>query len=174
MNERAITCVGVYPSPVAAETAVSRLLAAGFEKEAISVILPAASDEHSAEHFQGVEVHGTPRGHMRRGAATGGAIGGLLGGIVAVVAAGATGGAALLVVGELLAGLATGGIAGGFVGAMTARGVEPDLADYYEQAVRRGRTLVAVETGAADGPATARAEAVLADAGAEPVELPGA
>ena len=50
---------------------------------------------------------------------------------------------ALLAVGGIA--LWGGGVVGGLVGAMMTRGVEKELANYYDQAVSRGKILVAAE-----------------------------
>jgi hypothetical protein len=93
----------------------------------------------------------------------------VLGGLtLGSVALGAGGPAGVLVAGPLL-GVLGGGVAGGFIGAMLTRGLEPEIADFYDQAVRKGRILVGVD---ADGAVAAEtAERALAEAGAEPVEL---
>ncbi len=93
-----------------------------------------------------------------------------MGGLTAVVTAVATGGLAILVVGPLAA--AAGGVAGGFIGAMVSRGVEKELADYYQQAVIEGRILVAAEdTGPSAQRSLARAAGILAEAGASPLPM---
>ncbi|MEX0713629.1 MAG: hypothetical protein WD278_14825, partial [Pirellulales bacterium] len=67
----------------------------------------------------------------------------------------------------------TGGVVGGLVGAMMTRGVEKELADYYDQAVLKGRILVAAEVaGDEENASLAEAERVFREAGAEPVSLP--
>jgi len=158
--------VGVFPDVPAADAAVHGLVDAGFPKETISVICPSCEPTD----FPGVERQAPAGSHTPEAAASGGAIGALLGGFAAGAGAAATGGTGLLFAGPLLAGAATGGLVGGFVGAMTTRGMEPEIADYYDQALRKGRILVAVEP-SKESPAPAKAEQVLERAGAEPVEL---
>jgi predicted ABC-type sugar transport system permease subunit len=83
----------------------------------------------------------------------------------------AVGGPALVVLGG--AGLVTGAVVGTFLGAMLSRGTEKEAADFYDQAVERGKLLVVVEIhqpGADERLAVA--ERLLADAGAEPLPLP--
>jgi hypothetical protein len=59
------------------------------------------------------------------------------------------------------------------VGAMMTRGVEKELANYYQQAVVDGQILVAAEDpGPNHTAALARAAKILSDAGAKPVPLP--
>jgi hypothetical protein len=58
------------------------------------------------------------------------------------------------------------------VGAMMTRGVERELADYYQQAVLDGRILVAAEhSGPHHARRLAEAALVLAEAGAQPLPL---
>jgi hypothetical protein len=53
------------------------------------------------------------------------------------------------------------------------RGVEKEAADYYDQAVQQGKLLVAVELqDPSDAGRLAKAERILAEAGAEPLPLP--
>ena len=85
-------------------------------------------------------------------------------------AATGAGGLPLAIVGG--AGLLTGGVVGGFLSAMLMRGVEKEAADYYDQAVQRGKFLVAVEPSDPEDPARqAIAERILTQAGAEPLPL---
>jgi hypothetical protein len=146
---------------------VARLLEAGYPEDSIHVIAPCPDDVH-AEH---VHASAPPAKRTPKAIAAGGGIGALLGGATAAVGFLTPAGPAVWVAGPLLAGLATGGVTGGLVGAMTARGVAPDVADYYDRAVRKGRTLVAVH-GDAEAPALEKADEILSAAGAEPVELP--
>jgi hypothetical protein len=159
--------VGVFADVAEAELAVSRLLTAGFTKEQITVI---CSDETRQQHFRQFE-HQQPSGEHTPAAATAGsAIGAVLAGASAVAATLVTGGGALIFTGPLAAW--AGGVVGGLVGAMMTRGVERELADYYDQAVSEGTILVAVDE---HGPAAeghlSRAEQILADAGALPLAL---
>jgi hypothetical protein len=159
--------IGVFSTLPAADNAVRELLAAGFSRAEISVI---CSDETWQRHFREFQ-HQQPAGkNTPLAAAVGGAIGATLGGLTAVAAGAASGGLALVAAGGAAAW--TGGILGGFLGAMMTRGVERELADYYDQAVTQGKILVAAEAhGASAGRRLAQAAEVLAQAGAEPMPL---
>jgi len=159
--------VGIFPTVEAADRAVAGLLKAGFTKEHITVV---CSDKTKEAHFSGFD-HERPAGtHTPLAAATGSAIGALMGGLASVATIAATGGLGIIVAGPLFAG--TGAIVGGLVGAMTTRGVEKELANYYDQAVTRGKILVAAEDHSANqARKLAEAERVLAEAGAEPIRL---
>jgi hypothetical protein len=161
--------VGVFDRIRDADRAVEMLSAAGFAPSAISVICPTCTKERWQEY----ERKDPAGSHAPAAAAGGGAIGALLGGLIGIAGAAATGGAALLVAGPLLTGAAGGAVAGGLIGAMSTRGGEKEVADFYDQALQRGKILVGVEV--ADDEDQARletAERVLLEAGAEPIPLP--
>jgi len=155
--------VGVFRDHAGAHKAVELLLVAGFRREGITVIHP--SDQPV--------VHPTvdetkPTGEDTPAAVAGGsALGALLGGAAALVGIAATGGVGLVVIGPFLGAATAGAVAGGFVGAVVARGVKPDLADYYDAALRRGSILVAIDD--ADPAMLAAAERAFHEAGVEPV-----
>lgn len=163
--------VGVYASMAAAEQAVRDLLGAGFTKDQVSVVCSDKYKEHRFEAFHHQDPAGTT---APRNAAVGGAIGATVGGLAALAGAAATGGVALLFAGGIAAW--AGGVFGGLIGAMTSRGVEKELANYYDQAVQDGKILVAVDLeegsdSVVDDDRAARAENILADAGAEPMPM---
>jgi hypothetical protein len=160
--------VGVFRRIAAADRAVAELVEAGFDDGSITVICPTCSDEVLEPY------RAPPSGaHTAEAAAAGGTIGAVLGGLSATVGLVATGGTGLLVAGPLLGAAATGAVTGGFLGAMATRGIEPEIADYYDQALRKGRILVAVDTSKGEAPpAPEVAEKALERAGAEPIALP--
>jgi len=158
---------GVFSTVAAADRAVQRLLAAGFTKQQITVV---CSDAAKEQHFREFE-HQQPAGaNTPEAAATGGALGAAIGGATAIAAGIAGGGLPLVIVGG--AGLLTGSVLGGFLGAMLTRGVEKEAADYYDQAVVRGKLLVTVELEETQaGPSLAQAEEIFSASGAEPLPL---
>ena len=158
---------GVFPTIFDAEKVVRQLLAAGFQKEQITVI---CSDDIKERYFREFEHQETAGSFAPAAAATGSAIGATIGGVAAGAVGVATGGLPLLVAGG--AGLLTGAVWGGFIGAMLTRGVEKEAANFYDQAVLEGMLLVTVEHYADGGPTLADAERILAAAGAEPLPLP--
>ncbi len=169
-NQQRPLRVGVFSSVAEADRAVDNLLAAGFTKDQISVVCSDAAVERHFHEFEKQEPAGT---YTPASAVGGGAIGAVLGGLAAVVGGIATGGIGLLAT----AGIAAwaGGVAGGLVGAMMSRGVEKELANYYQQAVIDGDILVAVEvdedSSATPGRDLARASQVFIEAGAKPLKL---
>ena len=128
------------------------------------------SEDWKTAHFREYH-HEDPAGaHTGTAVAVGGAIGAVLGGMTAVIGTVATGGIGLLAAGGASAW--AGGIVGGLIGAMMTRGVEKELADYYDQAVVRGKILVAAEDRNPAGQARlAQAARVLEEAGAEALPL---
>jgi hypothetical protein len=159
---------GVFNTVDEARRAVHALLEAGFTKGNITVV---CSDETKERYFREFE-HQDPAGtYTPTAAIVGGTIGAAVGGLTVIASAVATGSLALWAAGPITAW--AGGVAGGLVGAMMTRGVEKELANYYQQAIVDGQILVAAEDHEANNQASlSRAAQVLADAGAKPVALP--
>jgi hypothetical protein len=159
--------VGVFDTVERATHAVENLLKVGFTHEEITVV---CSDQTKERYFTAFE-HQSPAGtHDARATVAGSAIGAIAAGLTVVASAVATGGLAILAAGPMTA--AAGGVAGGFIGAMMTRGVEKELANFYQQAVLRGQILVAAEDhGPNANERLTRAARILAEAGAKPVSL---
>ena len=159
---------GVFESLAAADSAVSRLLAAGFTQGQITVI---CSDEAKEAHFRQFE-HQQPAGSQTDNAVVSGSgVGAAVGGLTAIAFGAATGNVPLIIAGA--AGAFGGGTIGGYVGAMMTRGGEKELSNYYDQAVTKGKILVAVEMTEPEAqPRLAQAAQIISDAGADPVKLP--
>lgn len=159
--------VGVFATVPAAERAVRDLLSAGFSAEKITVICSDPRKERSFEQFHHQDPAGTT---TPANAVAGGAIGAALGGLTVLAGSAVTGGAALLAAGGAAAW--TGGVLGGLIGAMISRGVEKELANFYDQEVQRGNLLVAVEDESRDARRRLQqAEEILAAAGAQPMPM---
>lgn len=160
--------VGVFATVGEAERAVHGLLEAGFTTEEITVL---CSDDEKEKYFRAFE-HQEPAGALTPQAVlAGGAIGALLGGIPVIGAAVATGSVVLWVAGPAIASAL--GVTGGLVGAMSTRGLEKEIANYYQQAVLEGFILVAVQALGPQSPQRLRqAAGILANSGATPIELP--
>ncbi len=159
--------VGIFDSVDDARRAVRGLLDVGFSNEQITVV---CSDETKERYFTEFE-HQEPAGTYTPGATIAGAtIGALLGGLTVVASAIVTGGVALWAAGPISAW--AGGVAGGLVGAMMTRGVEKELANFYQQAVVSGQILVAAEDhGVNSSEMLAKAAKVLAESGAQPLPM---
>jgi hypothetical protein len=157
---------GVFTTVDDARRAVYGLLNAGFTPEHITVI---CSDETKEQYFREFE-HQEPAGtYTTKAAVAGGTIGATLGGLSTLAVASAAGTLALWAVGPLVgAGL----VAGSLVGAMMTRGVEKELANFYQQAVVEGRILIAAEhSGRHHKERLQEAARVLKEAGAQPLPM---
>ena len=158
---------GVFSSIEDAQRAVHSLLDAGFTHANITVV---CSDETKERYFSEFD-HQQPAGtHTTTATIAGGTIGAILGGATVIASAVATGSLTLWAAGPITAW--AGGVAGGLVGAMMTRGVEKELANFYQQAVVSGQILVAAEDHGPDcqGRLTTAAQ-ILADAGAVPMPM---
>ena len=159
--------VGIFATVPAAERAVHDLLSAGFAPDTITVVCSDPQKERNFEQFHHQDPAGTTTPAK---AVAGGAIGAALGGLTILAGAAAPAATALLAAGGAVAW--TGGVLGGLIGAMMSRGVERELANFYDQEVQRGNLLVAVEDHGDDAKHRLHeAEQILADAGAEPMPL---
>ena len=167
------TVAGIFNSRADAERAAGRLREAGVAEDRISLLTPGTTQE------QLDEVPTTETEQPGMGAALGGAVGGALGvagglhlgaaasllipGVGPVLAAGLVG-AALLGAG----GAATGAALGGALEDSMARGLPHDELFVYEDALRRGRSVVIAV--ADDDERADVARGVLTRAGAESVD----
>jgi len=164
--------VGVFENLDNADRAVHLLHEQGFTKHEINVICPTCAPGRPGDRPNEYEKSEPAGANTKVAATSGGAIGAVLGGLLAIASAAATGGAALLVAGPLFAGAAGGAVAGGLIGAMMTRGVEKEIANFYDQAVKNGKVLVGVECHGEDqAERLALAEKILYEAGSEPIAL---
>jgi hypothetical protein len=162
--------IGVFERLSSADAAVHALSEAGFDEREITVICPTCTPD-DFNHYKRQDPAGA---HTPAAATAGGAIGALLGGLVAVTGITLTGGAGLLIAGPMLAAAAGGAVAGGFVGAMLTRGLEPEMANFYDQAVQKGKILVGVEChGEGAQERLQKAARILSERGAETLSLTG-
>jgi hypothetical protein len=168
-----IPVVGVFDSRTAAAEGVERLARAGITGDKISILTPSSSDARIAE----VPVSATEQPGM--GAAFGTLVGGALGtaggfGAGAALASLLVPGVGPIMVGGLLgAGLlglggAAGGAAAGEALEDTVSGIPRDEVYVYEDALRRGRTVVVAE--AEDDLHAQAARNGLVEAGAESID----
>jgi hypothetical protein len=134
----------LFEHRAAAETAVDRLIDAGFSREDISVLMSDAT--------RGREFAIQAESKAPEGAATGAAVGGVLGAIAAgLVAIGviAVPGIGLVAAGPILAALAgagAGGAAGGLIGALVGAGIPEHEAKFFSERLEQGGILVGVYT----------------------------
>lgn len=142
---------GLYDDAPSAERGIRRFHEAGYDRERIGIVSrdPEAKD---VADDTGANV----AGGAATGAVAGGVLGGLAGllvgigalaipGIGPVVAGGALASAFGVGGGTAVAGAGIGAGVGGLVGALTGLGMSKEEAEYYDEGVRGGRTLVTVE-----------------------------
>jgi uncharacterized protein (TIGR02271 family) len=142
------TVVGLFDDRTAAQSAVRELLAEGFRGDEVSVV-------SKKPDGKGVEVEYVEEdGHeqiedMAKGAGTGAAIGGAAALLLSLTALTIPGIGPVLAAGPLaalIAGAGIGATAGGLVSGLTRLGVEGDDAHSYAEGLKRGGTLVTVNT----------------------------
>jgi hypothetical protein len=137
------TVIGTFDSWQTAERVVEDLLHSGFRREEVSLI----ANRELAPHIQPLEnIGGSGPAVDAAGSA---AIGGLAGFVAGIAALAIPGIGPIIAAGPLAAGLigaTVGAAAGGIAGALKNHGVSEEEAEVYSEAVRRGSTLVAVNT----------------------------
>jgi hypothetical protein len=158
--------VGLFPSRADAERAVDRLRARGIAPDRINLLVPGADPSRLAA------VPTTDTEQPGTGAAVGGVVGGAVGASAVAAATALVPGIGPITAIGLLAGAligAGGGVAVGdtLEGAL-AHGVPKDELFWYEDALRRGRSLLIVLTDADDE--TEAARQFLAESGAESLD----
>lgn len=136
--------VALYDDIENAQGAVQDLYDAGFARSEVSVIRRNASD-HFADGSEPVTLADEDIDRV----GTDAVLGGLTGMVVGLLALAIPGVGPVIAAGPIAAaivGAGAGAVTGGLVGALVELGVEEDTAGYYAEGVRRGGTLVAVET----------------------------
>jgi hypothetical protein len=160
----------IFPTRAAAESAVDRLVAAGFSNQDVSVLM---ADTDSAREFATEKNTKAPEG-TTTGGVVGGAVGGTLGLLAGIGALAIPGVGPLIAAGPImatLAGLGVGGAVGGLVGALVGLGIPEYEAKRYEGRVKDGGILVSVHCDTSDE--ISRAKDVLKQAGGEDVASSG-
>src|SRR6201987_625169 len=160
----------IFPTRSAAESAVDRLIAAGFSNQDVSVLM---SDNDSARQFATEKNTKAPEG-TTTGVGVGGVIGGTLGLLAGIGALAIPGVGPLIAAGPImgaLAGLGVGGAVGGLVGALVGMGIPEYEAKRYEGRVKDGGILVSVHCDSSEE--VSRAKDVLKQAGGEDIASTG-
>jgi hypothetical protein len=140
---------GIYSTPLAAETAVDQLVAAGFSDQDVSVLM---SDIDAAREFAHEKSTKAPEG-TAVGVTTGGIVGGAFGLLAGIGALAIPGVGPLIAAGPImgaLAGLGVGGAVGGLVGALVGLGIPEYEAKRYEGRVKDGGVLLSVHCNTSD------------------------
>lgn len=135
---------GVFDNLSSATTAFSRFVAEGYDKDALSLVLPDEAETASVSEDKGRAVVESTEPHPRKAATIGailGASGLALGGLALLPGLIAVGPLAALLIGAG-SGAASGGLLGGLIGI----GVSRDLAEVYHRSVEGGAVMLGVET----------------------------
>ncbi|HLM56423.1 MAG TPA: DUF2382 domain-containing protein [Pyrinomonadaceae bacterium] len=142
------TVVGLFDDRVAAQNAVRELVAEGFRKDEVSLV--SKKPDGKGVEVEYVEEDGREQiEDMAKGAGTGAAIGAGAALLLSLTALSIPGIGPVLAAGPLaalIAGAGIGATAGGMVSGLTRLGVEDDDAHTYAEGLRRGGTLVSVNT----------------------------
>ena len=160
----------IFATRAAAESAVDRLIAAGFSNQDVSVLM---SDKTSSREFATEKNTKAPEG-TATGVGVGGVVGGTLGLLAGIGALAIPGVGPLIAAGPIMAGLAglgVGGAVGGLVGALVGLGIPEYEAKRYEGRVKDGGILVSVHCDTSEE--ISRAKDVLKQAGGEDIASSG-
>jgi hypothetical protein len=161
---------GIYKSGAQAESAVDRILGAGFSNNDISVLLP---DTQSSKEFAHEKNTKAPEG-TATGVTTGGIVGGTLGLLAGIGTLAIPGLGPFIAAGPImasLAGLGVGGAVGGLIGALVGMGIPEYEAKRYEGRVKDGGVLLSVHCDTSDE--ITRAKDLLKQTGAQDISSSG-
>jgi hypothetical protein len=144
MADKTKLVTGLFRNRNDAEAAVNRVLARGYDRDDLTVLM---SDSTRSKEF--AFKTGTK---AAEGAGVGGAVGGTVGAVIAAIAAVGTTlavpGLGLIIAGPLaaaLAGAGAGGAAGSLIGMLVGAGIPEHRAKVYEAGLREGGILLGVE-----------------------------
>jgi uncharacterized protein (TIGR02271 family) len=145
------TVVALFDDIQDARNAVEELVDNGFPRENISLVARDATGEYgdALETYDAGKTGEDTGEAALAGAGIGAVLGGFGGLLLSLGALAIPGIGPVLAAGPLVAALAGAGIgaaAGGLIGALTEVGVPEEQAHYYAEGVRRGGTLVTVQT----------------------------
>src|SRR6266550_298314 len=161
---------GIFPSRSQAEPAVDALMAAGYQREDVSVLAP----DQRASHELATEKNTKAPEGTATGATAGGAIGGTLGLLAGIGALAIPGLGPFIAAGPImgaLAGVGAGAATGGLIGALVGMGMPEYEAKRYEGRVKDGGILISVHCD--DSAWVDKAKDLLKRAGAEDISSAG-
>lgn len=157
------TVIGSFSSADDAEQAIGALKDDGFDEQEISLVALDSESGFGQDDGRGVLSMGQD---LASGTTTGGALGGIAGLLAGVGALAIPGIGPIIAAGPIAAGL-SGAVVGGIAGGLLDLGVPEDRGQYYEDRVREGDVLVALN---ADDQEVDRAAQIMRDYGADDVE----
>ena len=148
-NDKLLTIL--FKNPNEAEQAFDYLIAEGFNKDDITVIMSNATRD---KNFKDKELPEDSLGtKATEGMGIGGAVGGTIGAIAAAIAAIGTSlvlpGIGMVIAGPIaasLAGAGAGSAVGGIVGALVGSGIPDEEAKRYEDDIKAGGILLGIKT----------------------------
>lgn len=135
------TVVGLFRDSDEAQAALQDLESAGFTRDHLNLVAYDGSGQYTDLAKRGSELGA----NTTKGAAAGG-VAGLLIGLAAVAIPGVGPIVAAGPIAAALAGAGVGAATGGMLGALADMGVPGHEAKYYQEAIRRGGTLLIVRT----------------------------
>lgn len=142
------TIVAIYDDIAVARQVVEDLVKADFARSTISLVTNDANNQYS-RYLDKDYVPKEDAVTASEGAGFGAVVGGLTGVLVGLAALMIPGIGLAIVAGPIVAGLTgvvAGALTGGVVGALVKSGVPEDEAPYYAEGIRRGGTLVSLQT----------------------------
>lgn len=143
------TVIGVFDHFQNAERVLSELAAAGFPHDRVSLITPDEKRRPGSPPLRPSPHHPTDHDELTKRVGTGAAAGGLGGFLLALAAMAIPGVGPVLAAGPLITGLggaSLGAAAGGLAGALSSAGIAQEDAHFYAEALRRGSSIVSVDT----------------------------
>src|ERR1051325_5390316 len=142
MATKSVFCIAKSHSQ--AERIVERLQTGGFSTSDISVLMPDTAGRHDVGHVKATKA---PEG-ATTGATAGGLTGGVLGLLAGIGALAIPGVGPLIAAGPIMAalsGAAVGATTGGIVGALVGLGIPEIEAKRYEEKLKSGNYVIAVD-----------------------------
>ena len=155
MAGKNIAVFAIYRNREGVARAVDSLVADGFRRDDISVLLPETSGTKDFAH----EKHTKAPEGTTAGAGAGAVVGGTLGLLAGIGALAIPGLGPFIAAGPImgaLAGAGTGGVVGGFIGALVGMGIPEYEAKRYEGLVKSGGILLSVHSDNSDWAKRAR------------------
>lgn len=128
--------VGVFTDQTAARQAIDELRRAGYSEQEIGFLTRAGAEDTPEAASSRVVNHATG----------GGIIGGVLGAATALLIPGIGPAVAGGVLAATLGGVVLGAAAGGLIGTFTGMGIEEQDAQFYQQELEAGRTIVTIKS----------------------------
>jgi hypothetical protein len=142
MSKSSVFCIA--KSYGQAERIVERLQGAGFSTSEISVLMPDTGGRHDVGHIKATKA---PEG-ATTGATAGGITGGVLGLLAGIGSLAIPGVGPLIAAGPIMAalsGAAVGATTGGIVGGLVGLGIPEIEAKRYEEKLKNGNYVIAVD-----------------------------